>query len=281
MISPLTRCRCLLCTGARCSPFPAWRVAAAGAWRRLCPPQWVLGHPWVGDAQLHATPSPWQQAGAGAGLRGGPGGHAHMGLTACSWGHRGTPTSHRGCHPLQPPSSRAWVLHPVSGYHVPRLGAPGHDRGSPRSTQRQPRGDPPSHLGDTQGRRHGSGAAGRETQPALPPAPEPVRHLEGIRQACSPPCKPFVEQIPAVTHCNCCKLYKRRVFHSNGSVQLACAAPTCRGAWPGGAVQSPPRLSFYFLSFSAFSSSGDEEQADRREEPGGCLRRAGSPPGVG
>lgn len=29
MISPLTRCRCLLCTGARCSPFPAWRVAAA------------------------------------------------------------------------------------------------------------------------------------------------------------------------------------------------------------------------------------------------------------
>lgn len=198
-----------------------------------------------------------------------------MGLAACSWGHRGTPTSHRGSRPLQPPSSRAWVLHPMSGYHVPCPGAAGHNRGSPRSTQRQPRGDPPSQLGDTQGRRHGPGAAGRETQPALPPAPEPVRHLEGIRQACSPPCKPFVEQIPAVTHCNCCKLYKRRVFHSDGSVQLARAAPTCRGAWPRGSRPEPPASFFLF----SFSSSGDEERAGRWEEPGGCLRQAGSPPG--
>ncbi|CAM4554210.1 unnamed protein product [Lepidochelys kempii] len=36
-----------------------------------------------------------------------------------------------------------------------------------------------------------------------------------------PPCKTFVEQILVVTHCNCCKLYKCRVFCSNESMQLA------------------------------------------------------------
>lgn len=53
-----------------------------------------------------------------------------------------------------------------------------------------------------------------------------------------PPCKPFVEQILVVTHCNCCKLYKRCGFCSNGNMQLACTAPTrhhaCKASQPVG-----------------------------------------------
>lgn len=351
-------------------PFPAWPAAATGTRQRLCPPWWVLGHPWVGDArpQPHTgTPSPWQQVGARAGLRGAPapvvctrmqgcvctcacmhthpwactrvwgclhtwvcgcwhrrvGVRAHLhtcavstclhpsaswppwqcwpqgwpcafgggriGIPVCSWGHRGIPTAHGGSPPLQPPilclgtashvrvprpmsgyhvpcqgtASHVGVPHPIPRYYIPRLGAAGHDRDSPRPGHQQPRGDSPSHPRDTQGCGDGPSAGGREMQPGLlPSAPEPTRHLERIRQACSPPCKPFVEQIPAVTHCNCCKLYKRRVFRSNGSMQSARAVPTCRSAWPRGSRPEPHCvLPFIFSLFFGFCCSGDGEQA--------------------
>lgn len=82
---------------------------------------------------------------------------------------------HRGSLPSPPPSC-AW-----------------EPRGTRAST---PRGDPPSHRGTL---RDTSTPQRRETQPVLPPAPELTQHLEGIRQTRSPPCKPFVERIPAVT----------------------------------------------------------------------------------
>lgn len=171
--------------------------------------------------------TPHAAAGTFAGPVGAPGPEGAEDALGTAWGHWAT---------LRP---APWIPSPTDPQpHIPRTPLAAGPATPPNLPQNP--SPPKSFLGPG-----AASSSSRHQNSAGAAAPAPGSTWRELGRRAPPPRQPFVEQIPAVTQCNCCKLYERRAFGRMGTLARAALTLTlllrARGSpTTGSALWFPP-----------------------------------------